>query len=105
MNLVAFSVMITWVSAPIFRRALATLAIISFIGSWNSYLWPMLVTNKLDMKNVQTGMRYVIGTEDSGNSWNLLMADATVLILPVTALFVAMQRYFVQGIASSGVKG
>lgn len=89
---------------PIVKGALATLAIISFIGSWNSYLWPMLVTNKLDMKNVQTGMRYVIGTEDSGNSWNLLMAAATVLILPVTALFVAMQRYFVQGIAKVGIK-
>lgn len=89
---------------PIVKGALATLAIISFIGSWNSYLWPMLVTNKLSMKNVQTGMRYVIGTEDSGNSWNLMMAAATVLILPVTALFVAMQRYFVQGIAKVGIK-
>ena len=56
------------------------------------------------MKNVQTGMRYVIGTEDSSNSWNLMMAAATVLILPVTALFVAMQRYFVQGIAKVGIK-
>lgn len=89
---------------PIVKGALATLAIISFIGSWNSYLWPMLVTNKLSMKNVQTGMRYVIGTEDSSNSWNLMMAAATVLILPVTALFVAMQRYFVQGIAKVGIK-
>ncbi|MEG0270827.1 MAG: carbohydrate ABC transporter permease [Clostridia bacterium] len=89
---------------PIVKGSLATLAIISFIGSWNSYLWPMLVTDAVGMKNVQTGMRYVIGSEDAGNSWNLLMAAATVLILPVTALFVFMQRYFVQGIAKVGIK-
>ncbi len=89
---------------PIVKGALATLAIISFISSWNAYLWPMLVTNSVQMKNVQTGMRYVIGSDDAGNSWNLMMAAATVLILPVTVLFLFMQRYFVQGIAKVGIK-
>ena len=89
---------------PIVKGALATIAIISFIGSWNSYLWPMIVTNKLNMKNVQTGMHYLMGTEDAGKSWNVIMAGAVVMVLPVTVLFVSMQRYYVQGIAKVGIK-
>ena len=89
---------------PLVKSAMATIAIVSFISSWNSYLWPMIVTNKLNMKNVQTGMRYLMGTEDVGSSWNIIMAAAVVMVLPVTALFVFMQRYYVQGIAKVGIK-
>lgn len=89
---------------PIVKGAIATVAIIGFIGEWNSYLWPMIVTTSVDMKNVQTGMRYVMGTEDAGASWGVILAAATILILPVTVLFVSMQRYYVQGIAKVGIK-
>lgn len=89
---------------PIVKGAIATIAIIGFIDEWNSYLWPMIVTTSVDMKNVQTGMRYVMGTDDAGASWGVVLAAATMLILPVTILFVAMQRYYVQGIAKVGIK-
>ena len=89
---------------PIVKGAMATLAIISFISSWNSYLWPQIVTNKLSMKNVQTGMRYLMGTDEASGAWNVIMAGAVVLVVPVVVLFVSMQRYYVQGIAKVGIK-
>jgi len=89
---------------PIVKSAVATLSIIGFIGAWNSYLWPMIVTNSLSMKNVQTGMRHVMGMDESLKPWHLLMAAANMLIVPVVALFLSMQRYYVEGIAKVGIK-
>lgn len=89
---------------PIVKGAICTIVIIGFISSWNSYLWPMIVTNRLSMKNVQTGMQYIMGLEDSIKPWQIIMAAATMLILPVAALFVSMQRYYVEGIAKVGIK-
>lgn len=89
---------------PISGSALATIAIIGFIASWNSYLWPMVVTNSLAMKNVQTGMHYIMAIDDSLKPWNILMAAATILIVPVAVLFVSMQKFYVKGIARVGIK-
>lgn len=89
---------------PIVKASVATLSIIGFIGAWNSYLWPMIVTNSLKMKNVQTGMRFVMGLDEALKPWHLLMAAATMLIVPVVILFLSMQRYYVEGIAKVGIK-
>lgn len=93
-----------YICLPIVKGALCTIAIIGFISSWNSYLWPMVVTNKLTMKNVQTGMQYVMGIDESIKPWNIIMAAATMLIIPVIILFVSLQKYYVEGIAKVGIK-
>lgn len=88
---------------PLGKSAMATIAIIGFIGSWNSYLWPLIITNSMELRTVQTGLRAMM-TLDQGVEWNQLMAMSTLITVPTIVLFVALQKYFVQGITKVGLK-
>ncbi|HQV28909.1 MAG TPA: carbohydrate ABC transporter permease [Thermoflexales bacterium] len=88
---------------PLSRPALATLALFAFQANWNSYLWPLIVTNSDQMRTVQIGLRYFVGQEGS-SQWGLLMAAAVFVSLPVVVLYLFVQRQFTQGIASTGLK-
>ncbi len=88
---------------PLSRPALATLGLFSFMGNWNSYLWPLIVTNSNNMRTVQIGLRYFVGQE--GNSqWASLMAAAVFVSLPIVIVYLFVQKQFVQGIAGTGIK-
>ena len=88
---------------PLSRPALATLALFAFQANWNSYLWPLIVTNSDTMRTVQIGLRYFVGQEGS-SQWGLLMAAAVFVSMPVVVLYHFVQRQFTQGIASTGLK-
>lgn len=88
---------------PLGKSAMATIAIMGFIASWNSYLWPLIITNSMELRTVQTGLRSLM-TLDQGVEWNQLMAMSALITLPIIALFVALQRYFVQGVTKVGIK-
>lgn len=88
---------------PLSRPALATLALFAFMGNWNSYLWPLIVTNSNEMRTVQIGLRYFVGQEGA-SQWGLLMAAAVFVSLPVVAIYLLVQKQFVQGIAATGIK-
>lgn len=88
---------------PLSRPALATLALFTFMANWNSYLWPLIVTNNNDMRTVQIGLRYFVGQE-GGSQWGLLMAAAVFVTLPVVFVYLIVQKQFVQGIAGTGIK-
>lgn len=88
---------------PLGKSAKATIAIIGFIGSWNSYLWPLIITNSMELRTVQTGLRAMM-TLDVGVEWQQLMAMSTLITVPTIILFVALQKYFVQGITKVGIK-
>ncbi len=88
---------------PLAKSALATIVIFGFVSSWNAYLWPTLVTSATEMRTVQTGLRYMVDP-DLGSEWPKILAASTVIILPVMALFVGLQKYFVQGITKVGLK-
>lgn len=88
---------------PLSRPALATLALFTFMGNWNSYLWPLIVTNSNTMRTVQIGLRYFVGQEGA-NQWGLLMAAAVFVSLPIVLFYLFVQRQFVQGIAATGIK-
>jgi multiple sugar transport system permease protein len=88
---------------PLSRPALATLALFSFMGNWNSYLWPLIVTNSNTMRTVQIGLRYFVGQEGA-SQWGLLMAAAVFVSLPIVLVYLLVQRQFVQGIAGTGIK-
>lgn len=94
---------LTRVVLPLSRPALATLALFAFQGNWNSYLWPLIVTNSDGMRTVQIGLRYFVGQEGS-SQWGLLMAAAVFVSMPVVILYLFVQRQFVQGIAATGIK-
>jgi len=91
------------IALPLTRPALATLALFSFMGNWNSYLWPLIVTNSNTMRTVQIGLRYFVGQEGA-SQWGLLMAAAVFVSLPIVLVYLFVQRQFVQGIAGTGIK-
>ena len=88
---------------PLTKPALLTLGVFTFIGYWNSFLWPLLIISDVNMATVPLGLNMFLG--QTGNQWNLLMAAATISILPAVVLVTLLQKYLVAGIAMSGMGG
>ena len=91
------------VSLPLAKGAIATLAIITFLTSWNDFLWPLLILNDRELQTLPVGLATIQGqyTFDYGK----LMAGAVVTAVPVLILYVFLQRYIIQNIAMTGLKG
>ena len=87
---------------PLSAPALAVLAIFSVMWRWNDFLWPMVVLNRSEKFTLQLALNAFQG--ELTTSWNLLLAMTVMTLVPVTVIFLVLQRYIVQGIASSGVK-
>lgn len=88
---------------PQVKPAMATLAVLRFMGNWNSFFYPMIVTTKSDMRTLPVGLGTVAR---AGGDAGLDMAGAVVGFLPTLLVFILMQRYFIiRGISLSGVKG
>ena len=84
--------------------ALATVAVFAFMGSWNSFLWPLVVATTEDMYTLPVALAlYAVG--QNATRYGLLMAGSVVVVLPIIALFLLLQRYFVRGIATTGIVG
>ena len=90
------------VAAPLCAPAMITVGIVTFLGSWNSLLWPLIVTDGPDLRPVQVGLASF--QSEAGVSYNLSMAAATISIIPIVALFLFAQRHFVEGVARTGMK-
>ncbi|RED51787.1 carbohydrate ABC transporter permease [Cohnella lupini] len=88
---------------PLTKPALATLGIFTFQAGWNSFLWPMIVLNDPLKHTIQMGLQAF--SYNHQTDFGPMMAGALVAIVPILILFILLQRYFVQGIAFSGVKG
>jgi len=88
---------------PLSLPPIITISIFTFLGSWNSLLWPLIVTNSQEMRVIQVGLSYFSQAE--GTQWELLMAASTFCILPLVIFYILAQKYFVQGEAASGLKG
>lgn len=87
---------------PNIRPALATLAVFSFMSSWNSFLWPLVVLRKPELQTLPVALAGLQGQYTT--AWDIVMAGSVVSILPMLALYLFAQRYVVQGVASSGIK-
>jgi len=90
---------------PLARPGLAALAILSFVASWNQFIWPLIVTNADDMRTMVVGIGMLSGNENQIANWPYVMVVATVAVVPSLITFAFGQRYFVQGITLSGLKG
>jgi multiple sugar transport system permease protein len=88
---------------PLSLPALATLAVIQFLWTWNDFLWPLVTIFNPDAFTIQLGLMSFQGSHV--NDTNLLMAGNVMSMLPMLVLFIAAQRYFVRGIATQGLKG
>ncbi len=88
---------------PLSKPALATLTTFVFLWVWNDFMWPLIVTNSMEMKTLPVGLSAFQGLYTT--NWTLLMAAAVIVLIPVLILYVFNQRYFIKGIALSGLKG
>jgi multiple sugar transport system permease protein len=88
---------------PLSKPAIATVAVFSFMGSWNNFLWPLVVINSPDLMTLPLGLSSL--SSRFVTDWNLLLAGATISVLPIVAVFLFAQRYILQGVAMSGLKG
>ena len=88
---------------PLCGPALATLTILTFLGSWNNFLWPLVVATGEDMFTLPVAVAF-LATGQTETNVALLMAGSVVVILPVIVVFILLQRHFTQGIATTGLK-
>ncbi|MCY3864356.1 MAG: carbohydrate ABC transporter permease [Chloroflexi bacterium] len=94
------------IALPLSKPAITSLAILSFQWTWNDFLWPVMISSSESTRTVVLAVSVVQGSQEYGHSpFNELMAAASIAVLPLIAVFVIGQRYFVSGIASSGIKG
>ncbi|MGN6273973.1 MAG: carbohydrate ABC transporter permease [Protaetiibacter sp.] len=87
---------------PNIRPALATLTVFAFMGSWNSFLWPLVVLRSPELQTLPVALAGLQGQYTT--QWDIVMAGSVVSVLPMLALYVFAQKYVIQGVASSGLK-
>jgi multiple sugar transport system permease protein len=92
------------IALPLSGPALATLATFAFIATWTDFFWPLLVTSTTEMRTLEVGLSLFKDSFGTTN-WPLQMAAATLVLLPVLIVFLCTQRFFVRGIALTGLKG
>lgn len=88
---------------PLLTPALATLGILTFLGSWNNFLWPLVVAQTNDTYTLPVALA-LVSTGQNQTEYGLLMAGATIVVLPVLIVFLIFQKRFIQGIATTGMK-
>jgi multiple sugar transport system permease protein len=87
---------------PMIRPALATLAVLATMASWNDFLWPLFVTNDANLMTLPVGLSLLQGEHTS--DWNLIMAGAVISVAPIILVYLIAQRAFINGMLQSGLK-
>lgn len=88
---------------PLSKPALASLALLTFVNTWNDYMGPFIYLTSNDLWTIQLGLRSFVGQFDA--DYAMIMTGSVLSVLPITIIFLLGQRHFIQGIASSGMKG
>jgi multiple sugar transport system permease protein len=91
------------VALPLVKPTLAALAILTFLGNWNAFLWPLIVTQSQEMYTLPVGLALFSG--EAGSQWNLITAGASLSVFPVLLVFAVFQKQIIEGVVLSGVKG
>lgn len=94
---------VTKILVPLGKPALFTMGILSFISGWNSFLWPILVTNTKEMRLLSNGLSSF--ATESGTSVQLQMAASTITIVPILIVYFIFRKQIIRGVVKSGVKG
>ncbi|RLE37479.1 carbohydrate ABC transporter permease, partial [Candidatus Acetothermia bacterium] len=90
------------IMVPLSRPGITSVALFKFIGSWNAFLWVLIMTNNPNMRTVPVGLSFF--RSDVGTDYELLMSASFMAMLPILILFFVAQKQFIQGIARSGLK-
>jgi len=91
------------IMVPLGKSSIVAIGILKMIGSWNAFMWPLIVTNDTNMRTLPVGLQAF--TTDVGTQYQLLMAASTMVILPMVLLYIVLQKYIIDGISKSGLKG
>jgi sn-glycerol 3-phosphate transport system permease protein len=92
------------VMLPMAKPIVVTFALISVVGKWNEYLWPLIITNTDDMRPVTVGLRLLFDTEGN-NQWGVIMAGTALVVVPMLIVYVGLQRYIIDGLTAGATKG
>jgi ABC-type glycerol-3-phosphate transport system permease component len=91
------------IATPLARPALGTLAVYSFLQTYNQYLWPLLITNSTEMRTVQIGIRML--QEFEREAWNVVLAGVMIIMVPTLILFIFANRQLIRGWTAGALKG
>jgi multiple sugar transport system permease protein len=91
------------VALPLIRPALITVSLLAFLSTWNAFLWPLIITSSPEIRPIQ--VQLIQFTSEGGSRYHLLMAGAAFVILPTLAVYLVAQRYFIEGVARTGIRG
>lgn len=91
------------VMVPMSRPTVVSIALLKIINSWNSYLWPLIATNSREMRTLPVGLAYF--STEAGTDYNTLMAFSLMIISPTILVYLFTQKYIIQGVSKTGLKG
>lgn len=91
------------IMVPMSRPTIVSIALLKMINSWNAYLWPLIATNSKDMRTLPVGLAYF--STEAGVSYNTLMAFSLLIISPTLMVYLFTQKYIIQGVSRTGLKG
>lgn len=97
--------MLVQIVMPNIRPGIAVVTILSFLGAWNQYLWPLLILSDFESKTLATGMQFFTSNAESAQLWGPMMATATIAALPPLIVYALAQKQIINTFVTSGIKG
>ncbi len=91
------------IAVPLSLPAIGALCIFNFLGNWNAFIWPLIITSAQDMMTLPVGLQFF--STENGSDWHLIMTGASLAVIPLLIIVIIFQRYIIEGIALTGVKG
>jgi multiple sugar transport system permease protein len=91
------------IAVPLSLPAIGALCIFNFLGNWNAFIWPLIVTSRRDMMTLPVGVQ--LFSTEAGSNWQYIMTGASLALVPLLIIVIIFQRYIVEGIALTGLKG
>ncbi len=95
---------LVYILIPLSRPSIGALAILTFVNSWNRYMWPLIITNSARMRTAPIGIRMFL-SETEGSNLGMMMAGSVIVIFPAIFIFIIGQKQFIRALASGAVKG
>lgn len=92
------------VIVPNSKTAILTAALYVFVGQWGSYLWPLMITTKTEMRTLMIGLKYLMSDNGAGLEYQIMMAAATMAVIPVFSLYLCFEKQLVRSVVMSGIK-
>ena len=91
------------IAVPLSLPAIGALCIFNFLGNWNAFIWPLIATTRQEMMTLPVGIQFF--SSEAASKWNLIMTGATLSVIPLLLIVIIFQRYIIEGIALTGLKG